>query len=226
MTAFTRSRSLRSIFIKRDRTLSKLSYEQYWADKQSYAHPRYDAIAKMITPDSTVLDVGCGDGTLLKSLRAQKNIRGMGIDYSENALERVRALGFEGVRADLDSDSFEVTGVYDHIVASEVVEHIKHSEVLIEKLWKQCRKSLILTIPNTGYYIDRLSLLFGTFPTQWIIHPGEHLRFWTYSDFILALNSMGHTEFQCVSISGLKGLHKVAPSLFSKQLLFEIPKPQ
>lgn len=226
MAKFQRSRSLKSIFVKRERPIHKLSYDNYWTGKPSFLHPRYQAIESVVTPQSTVLDVGCGDGTLLRVLREAKNISGVGMDLSEKALTGVREMGFKGIQADLDGDDFELTDTYDHIVISEVIEHVKHSEALLLKLSKHARKSVIVTIPNTGYIIDRLSLLFGTFPTQWIQHPGEHLRFWTQSDFVHALRYMGFDKYRCQSVTGKPVLHKVWPSLFSKQLLFVLPANQ
>ena len=98
-------------------------------------------------------------------------------------------------------------------------------EQLILKLRGRFRKYLIITIPNTGFAGERLRLLLGRFPKQWALHPSEHLRFWTVTDFIFWCQQLGFRvekyygildEFYDIKIK----VWKYYPKLFSRYILY------
>ena len=184
-------------------------------------------IGEIVDEGSSVLDIGCGDGTLLHYLQRAKGIEAHGIEVSEKAIELAGGKGIKVARADISQREFQLTETYDFIIASEVIEHLPNPEELMSKLRGKFRKYLIITIPNTGFVGDRLRLLLGRFPKQWVVHPSEHLRFWTVTDFVFWCEQLG---FKVESYYGMLDeyydlkikLWKYYPKLFSRYILYKV----
>ena len=81
--------------------------------------------------------------------------------------------------------------------------------------------TVLASVPNTGDIASRLRLLFGRFPKQWIVHPGEHVRYWTLRDFKLMASQLG---YDIVRVSPLRGrtLAPYFPGLMSEALVFQM----
>ncbi len=210
-------------FKQENPTLKKMDYDAYWIKRGAHIiEPRFKIFAEIIEEGATVLDIGCGDGTLLKYLTEKKNIKGVGIDISNNAIEMARSKGIGAQVCDVSSPDFSVEDDYDYIVLSEVLEHLPNPEEVLDKVRHKFNKSLIVTIPNIGYYRHRIRLLFGRFPIQWVQHPTEHLRFWTVKDFIFWAENLGFQIINIRSSNGLAIFHEHMPNLFGHQIVFEM----
>lgn len=226
-----KNNKLLNIIKKKSFNPANFGYEFYWQNRvdnhvDGIELARHKAIVKYLDASSTVLDLACGDGTLLRNIN--KQLTGMtvsGVDVSATAIDLCDKQGLKVSKGNIDDANFKVDGQYDYIIISEALEHIVNPEGLLQKLKNHYGKSIIVTIPNTGYFMHRLSLLFGTFPVQWIDHPSEHLRFWTLSDFKHTLAILGYQNHRLHSIKGVRFLENIWPSMFSQQTLF-ILKPQ
>lgn len=175
------------LFGYRDLRIENMNYDEYWKYRKKHGKQglkkRDIIISELIEDSSTVLDVGCGNGRLLEHLINKKNVIGEGIDVSNTALDMARSKGISIKKVDFDKESLSLNKLYDHIVMSEVVEHISNPEKLVSQVQNHFSKSLIITFPNIGHFTYRLRLLMGRFPECWKWHPGEHIRFWTKKDF-------------------------------------------
>jgi methionine biosynthesis protein MetW len=146
------------------------------------------AIAEWIVSDSSVLDLGCGDGALLDHLIHQKRIRGTGVDID---LEKLRACiqrGIPVVQKDLNLplDCFE-SGSYDYVILSQTIHQVARPEQLMAEILRIGR-SAIVSFPNFGHYSLRFQLLLSgrmprtsALPFEWYRTPNIHLM--TLSDF-------------------------------------------
>lgn len=211
------------IFSSKPARLKAMDYNDYWRAKGDMLFTgRCPVFAAMIAPGSSVLDIGCGEGTTLNYLKNELGIKGTGIDLSPHAVEMALKKGITAFQGDASSKDFSVSDVYDHIIISEVLEHIPNPEELLEKVKGKFRTSLILSIPNSAYYIHRLRLLFGRFPVQWAWHPGEHLRFWSLTEFGELLAESGFEVISVKTHSGFLFLHEVWPNLFADSAVFEV----
>ena len=208
--------------------LTAVDYDQYWRDKRKgdvgqlsdFQRHRAEVVASLIEASSSLLDLGCGNGAILNHLRSQKGIIGTGVDMSRLVLDHVDKLGFATLQADVTKpDSLKVLPVVDYIIALEVLEHLPDPERVLCDLDGKCRKAFVLSFPNTGYFVHRLRLLFGRFPAQWRLHPGEHLRFWTLADALWWVSAMDRELVALVPYEGVPFLNRVFPSWFAAGLV-------
>jgi methionine biosynthesis protein MetW len=211
-------------------------YDGYWRIRGNGSAPlkRAMLVAEHIRPASTVLDVGCGTGELLRYLsgRASDN-KTTGIDISLDCVRQLTSEGYEAHQLDVTSDDFDrflEPRCFDYIVITEVLEHLPEPEKLMSALKGHFNSELIVSIPNSGFYRHRLRLLFGRFPVVVVQeHVKEHLRFWTHIDF---LYWCGHLDFDVISYSpsassSVLGLDfgRYWPNLFGGQIIYRLRLP-
>ncbi|MFZ4402596.1 MAG: class I SAM-dependent methyltransferase [Pseudobdellovibrionaceae bacterium] len=212
----------------------KLSYEDYWHNKKkdalglpnSFQLERGKWIAERILEDSSVVDIGCGDGSVLFAIKKIKNISATGLDVSSFILDFLKRNDVESYYFDLlDKDAISSIPIRDHALILEVLEHMSDPENFLLQTIEKVNKSVFISIPNTGFIQHRIRLLFGKFPLQWRTHPSEHLRFWTVDDFkwwLQSLNLHHKTHFECYA--GIPILNKIFPSLFCQGIIAEIKR--
>ncbi len=173
----------------------RFNYGSYWKKRgwrvRNSLRPREVMILSEIPEGSRVIDIGCGNSRLPVALK-EKGIDIEVADVSKEVLCGYESFGIVGREIDLEKISdVVITKPYDYIIMSEVLEHTTNPEEIILKLAKYT-KYFIFTIPNSAAYMFRYGLLIrGRFFTQWVMHPSEHLRFWSHIDFLDWLVAMG-----------------------------------
>lgn len=212
--------------------IDAMDYDEYWRVRGGREYPpRVECITNKLEDDSSVLDIGCGDGELYEHARANlNNVDWFGIDLSTAALRKAKDKGIRCEQADVSKEKFVVEGSYDYIIVSELLEHIMNPEGLLRKLKGKYRKALIISVPNIAYYKHRIRFLFGGFPVQWQWHPSEHIRYWSVKDFGFMLKELGFDEYKIVSTNGFPyenryrpNIHRVWPNLLAEGVLFIVP---
>jgi methionine biosynthesis protein MetW len=203
-------------------------YEAYWTQRlevqnDAISYPEIvDICAAVIPANARVLDIGCGPGVFLQELSKRKPLWTVGVDVSERAVEAARARGVRAEVVEAGADMRRL-GDFDFITLFEVLEHIHNAEAVLMNIRKSFPTAAVLaSVPNTGSIASRLRLLFGRFPKQWIVHPGEHIRFWTLRDFKLMASQLGYAV---VNISPLREpplLARYFPGLVSDALVFQM----
>jgi methionine biosynthesis protein MetW len=196
-------------------------YDEYWRHRTAAGlQPRFEIIGSAIARGASVLDIGCGDGVMLEHFQSTRGVKAIGIDVSAEAVRRACARGINARVQTLG----ELRGsgeAFDHVVMSEVVEHVADAERFVADAWAVTRRSLWVTFPNIAYFPHRLRLLSGKFPVQWVVFPGEHLRFWSIPDFTAWLSSLSLPAPRIVASNGFTvlGLHRAWPNLFANQIV-------
>lgn len=225
-------RCLHLIFCKYEPLMQSMDYDEYWQHKPAMSlQPRYFIMAEQIDKGDTVLDVGCGDAGLLAYIKQIKGINELGIDISSVAVKRALDRGVNAKCTEFLAFAENAKeGLFDHVIMSEVIEHLQNAEDYARLGFKLCAKSFMISYPNIAYWPYRIRLLLGKFPIQWAYHPGEHLRFWSISDFKCWIGSLGlpkDTYQVCFYPSNgttLFNLHKILPNLFCWQAVVVIRK--
>ena len=227
-----RYRALRKLFrYPKTARVGVVDYDDYW-DKKAQAGMgkltrwrlrRAQVFAALVAPGDRVLDLGVGDGALLKYIIEQRGVVGYGLDVSPKAVEFCRAQGLNVDLADVNRPISEtVREPFDYVILSEIIEHLPDPESLLDSLRPIVRKAILVSIPNTGFYHHRLRLLFGRFPLQWVVTPGEHLRFWTRADFHWWARQIGFRIAHEAPYEGTQGLKSAWPSLFAAAFVFAL----
>lgn len=211
---------------------TQVHYDEYWRVKagdqmgvpNSYQHIRAAWIADRIDRGASVLDLGCGDGAVLMEIRKRRPIDPLGVDVSKYALDFVASMGIPTLHRNLGGpECLDDLPVVDHILLLEVLEHMPEPEHFLQRALHKTRKSVFFSFPNTGYIHYRAQLLFGRFPVQWEIHPGEHLRFWTYRDLRWWLDELGYLKKTTIRVyKGVPGLNQVWKGLFGRAFICEL----
>lgn len=210
------------------RNIQTIDYDEYWRTRgfelRTKSMERESIFFDWIPEGASVLDIGCGNSRLLYELKNKKHCRVFGIDTSQLVLDGQKKFGVEVKLADIESDEFAVGGVYDYIIVSEVLEHLRLPENLLKKLVPHARY-LLLSVPNSAFYRYRLGLMFrGRFFTQWRYHPSEHLRFWSHKDFLEWLLAQGFQVEKVAASNGFLG-KSLWPNLLGHQMCYLV-KPK
>lgn len=146
-------------------------------------------IADMIEPHSRVLDVGCGDGTLLDYLVHFRHVDGRGIELSTEGVNASISAGLSVIQGDADTDLKDYPdGVFDYVVLSQTLQAMVQPKVVLSHLLRIARRAIV-SFPNFAHWRARLSLgILGrmpvseTLPYEWYETPNIHLC--TIRDFI------------------------------------------
>jgi len=202
-------------------------YEDYWIERvknqqDGVSYPEIlDICSHLISHNARVLDIGCGSGQFLKQLSDLIPIQAVGVDISNKAVEIAKKQGIDAHVRNACQDKLSELGDFEFITILEVLEHINNAEEVLFNISKTFQRSIIIiSIPNTGYISSRMRMLFGRFPRQWIIHPSEHLRFWTEHDFKITAQGIGYEILNIIPVRGYSILAKWRSSLFAEVLIF------
>lgn len=147
----------------------------------------FDVIARWIIPGERVLDLGCGDGSLLKFLKAEKGIRGYGVDNDpDNVLAAIRN-GVNVLQFDLEKGLAGVDDdAFDHVIMSLSLQTVRHTVPLVKEMLRVGHEAVV-SFPNFGHRSHREAIAKGRMPVsealpyQWYDSP--NVRFFTIADF-------------------------------------------
>jgi methionine biosynthesis protein MetW len=144
-------------------------------------------IAHWVSPNAKVLDLGCGDGSLLSQLRKTHNIRGYGVEKDDANWLKAMNNGVDVIQMDLESglSGFEAQS-FDVVILSQTLQAVLNTEAIVHEMLRVGRE-VIVTFPNFGYWRHRAQILTGNMPVsdnlpyQWYDTPNVHLC--TINDF-------------------------------------------
>ena len=193
-----------------------------------------DLIAKMIAPESRVLDVGCGDGGLLARLARTKNVDGRGIELSQEGVNACVARGLSVIQGDADTDLHDYPDdAFDYVILSQTIQATRNPHEVLRQM-KRIGRHVVVSFPNFGNWKVRLQLLaYGRMPTTrtlnhtWYDTPNIHLC--TVRDFVELCAVLGLHINEAVSVSGEKARRVKKPGTFSnltaEQAIFLLSRP-
>lgn len=146
-------------------------------------------LADMVAPGSRVLDVGCGDGSLLALLRDRKNVDGRGIEISREGVNACLAKGLPVIQGDADTDLADYPNdAFDYVILSQTIQATRQPKVVLEHLLRIGRRAIV-SFPNFGHWRVRLDLLVkgrmpvtDNMPYSW--HDTPNIHFCTIRDFL------------------------------------------
>ncbi len=142
----------------------------------------FKIIANLLPPQSRVLDVGCGDGTLIEALIKEKNIDARGIELGEDKVKECISKGLSVIEGDAETELSQFPDkAFDFVILSQTLQAFYQPENVLAQLLRIGDK-VIISIPNFGYWQIRASLLFlgkmpvtKSLPYTWYNTPNLHM---------------------------------------------------
>ena len=142
----------------------------------------FKVIAELLPKNVRVLDVGCGDGSLMNLLIKEKNIKARGLEIKEEYIKKCIYKGLSVIEGDAETELRQFPDQsFDYVVLSQTLQAFYNPEKVLKDLLR-VGKSAIVSIPNFGYWKVRTSLLiFGkmpvtkTLPYSWHNTPNLHM---------------------------------------------------
>ena len=186
----------------------------------------YEVIESLIEPNSTVLDIGCGDGELLANLALDRNVKGEGIELDQDLMLACVGRGLPIVQHDIEQglESYADKS-YDYVILSQTVQTVKNAEKVFTELLRVGRK-VIVSFPNFAHWRSRVQLFFlgrapvtEQLPFNWHNSPNIHcLSLDDFDDFCRTLGVK--VEKRIPLIKTRLSPVRVAPNLFAEQVIY------
>jgi methionine biosynthesis protein MetW len=145
-------------------------------------------VSEMVEHGARVLDVGCGDGELLRLLSETRGVDGRGIELSREGVNECVAKGLAVIQGDADTDLADYPNdVFDYVILSQTLQATRRPRYVLEQMLRIGRRAVV-SFPNFGHWKIRLQLGFGghmpqtdNLPYAWYDSPNIH--FCTIKDF-------------------------------------------
>ncbi|MFL5161488.1 MAG: methionine biosynthesis protein MetW [Microvirga sp.] len=164
-------------------------------------------VADMVEPGSRVLDIGCGDGSLLAILRDCKGVDGRGIEISREGVNACLAKGLPVIQGDADTDLADYPDdAFDYVILSQTIQATRQPRVVLEHLLRIGRRAIV-SFPNFGHWRVRFDLgirgrmpVTENMPYSWYDTPNIH--FCTIRDFVGLCDAIDAKVERAIALDG------------------------
>jgi methionine biosynthesis protein MetW len=183
----------------------------------------FKIIANLIEKNTRVLDVGCGDGTLMEFLKNNNKIDIRGIEISKNNVQKCIGKGLTVIEGDAEKDLSQFPDEsFDFVILSQTLQAFLNPEKVISELLRVGKKAIV-TIPNFGYWKVRLHLLTKgtmpitrTLPDEWYNTPNLHMC--SIKDFFNFCEDRKINLYKSIALQNLKSSEITKSNLTLKNL--------
>ncbi len=142
----------------------------------------FKVIADLLPQNIRVLDVGCGDGSLMSHLIQEKNIEARGLELEKENVQKCIYRGLPVIQGNAETELHQFPNQsFDYVILSQTLQAFYNPEKVLKELLR-IGKSVVISIPNFGYWKVRASLLFfgkmpvtKTLPNSWYNTPNLHM---------------------------------------------------
>ena len=187
----------------------------------------FKIIANLLPPRSRVLDVGCGDGTLIEALINEKNIDARGIELGKDNVKKCISKGLSVIEGNAETELHQFPNkAFDFVILSQTLQAFYQPENVLEQLLRIGNR-VIISIPNFGYWQIRAKLLFfgkmpitNSLPYSWYNTPNLHMC--SIKDFYQFCNKKKIKMNRIIGINGEKTSSIYRINLEIKNLFSEV----
>ena len=166
----------------------------------------FKVITELIEENSRVLDVGCGDGDLMKFLLQNKTIDIRGLEISKKNVQNCLSKGLAVIEGNAENDLSQFpNNSFDYVILSQTLQAFLNTERVINELLR-IGKRAIVTIPNFGHWKMRLHLLIkGTMPVTEVLpydwHNTPNLHMCSIKDFFIFCEKRNIKIFRSLALN-------------------------
>ena len=155
----------------------------------------YPIISELIESGSKVIDLGCGNGSLLYLLKSEKQIDETGIEISDSGIESCKKKNLNVINHKIDSILPFADNYFDYSICNVTIQMVMYPEVLLSEM-KRISKYQIVSFPNFANYKNRLDLLLkGRMPKPMLVdykwYNTGHIHQLSFNDLFDLLNEIG-----------------------------------
>ncbi|HRZ86937.1 MAG TPA: methionine biosynthesis protein MetW [bacterium] len=189
----------------------------------------FDIIERMVQPNARVLDLGCGDGSLLEKLVSEKNVRAHGVEISEQLVQDCIMKGLSVLHFDIDKGLVDYRDrSFDYVILNQTLQAVRNPKLVIDDALRVA-KQVIIGFPNFAFWSIRWNLaLFGkihntrVYPYKWYDESNIHLL--TVKDFADFCEEEGIRIVDREYIGRPSFLPRIDPNSFAEVAIFCIKR--
>lgn len=188
----------------------------------------YEIISSWIEPNARVLDLGCGNGELLERLTRIKQVRGYGLEISEECIASCIEKGVSVIEQNFDKGLQNFTdNSFDVVLLASTLQATARPDILVSEMLR-IGSQAIVTFPNFSHWRHRLHLLFHgkmpvseVLPYEWYDTPNIHHC--TIKDFNNLCEKEGITIVER-KVDGPASMVRTSANLWGHQAMYLIRK--
>ena len=190
--------------------------------------PDFDVIAGWVQAGERVLDLGCGDGSLLLRLIRERGVKGYGVEIETDSVIAAIANGINVIQGDLEGGlKGFADGAFEHVVLSRTLQTVRHTEKILDEMLRVGREAVI-SFPNFAYWKNQKAVLGGRMPVSedlpyaWYNSP--NVRFFTILDFEDLCARMGILIRDCQVLDEQGRIVREEPNFLGSLAVYRITR--
>lgn len=196
-----------------------------WGKDEVSRRPEYSVIEGWVAPRSRVIDLGCGDGTLLRRLKDTRDIEERGIELAPSGVEACLAKQLSVTQGAIDVPLTDIADdSFDYAVCNVTLQMVTRPEVLLQEMRRIAARQIV-SFPNFAYGPNRLELLLrGRMPRRLLFgyrwYDTGHVHQLSIADFLETCHDLGLVVQQAHFLGPGGGLVRVAPNLLAWEAIY------
>jgi len=192
-----------------------------WENDALYVRPEYPVVERWIVPGARVLDLGCGNGALLRLLKEKKQVVEFGIELAPSGVELCRQHGLNARVGRIDEPLADLADdAFDFAICTATLQMLAYPEVMLQEM-KRVARFQILSFPNFGFVGNRLELLLlGRMPRKMLggyhWYDTGHYHQLAVSDFKVTVSQIGQEIVADAYLGRLGKLIRLRPTCWRR----------
>jgi methionine biosynthesis protein MetW len=198
----------------------------YGENSEVSVRPEYSYIEKWVTEGAKVIDLGCGNGSLLALLKKKKGISEFGIEITESGVTSCLKKGINARVGRIDVELKDINDdAFDYAICNVTLQMVMYPEVTLKEM-KRIARYQIISFPNFAYLPNRMEMFFkGRMPRRLLggydwFNTG-HIHQFSIKDFKETVTNLKGLKIKkCCYYGGMKRLNIIAPNLLTAGAIF------